>query len=372
MEITAQKIKRALREPSYLVEVGKRRLENFGLIQEDACELAQPPRALTVFLTSVCNLRCRMCPQYGEEGTSFVIPRTIPDKEILLRTAKELAPYGTRFSFMGGEPTLNPEWSDIIRQISDLGLPCEIITNGTSLHGNAKRFVDSGLDVLNLSCDGIGEVNDQIRGEGVFKKIEKGLDALIEYKKQVGRGRPIIQMLFTINQPNYRHLVEHAEWVASKEVDNLTFIHLRFHSEEIYLQQNEMMEHHLGVRNDGQAGFVFDPGLFDIEVLRDQIQQVKSRKWPFNLRFQPDHSMEEIEDYYNDPDYKRRNLYDCVVPWQTAAIDVYCNVMPCLDFNCGSLKEKSFLDIWNGEKYVEFRRFIRENGRTPLCHRCCV
>jgi len=372
MEITAAKIKRAIREPSYLAEVGKRRVENLNAFRERHTEIAAPPKSITLFLTSICNLRCRMCAQYGESGTSLGIPKEVPPTDVVLRAIEELAPYGTRFTLMGGEPTLNPDWFKIVQAIKSHGLSCEIITNGTMLSRNADRFVESGIDQVNLSCDGLGEANDQIRGKGVFAKIEEGLDRLIEARKDNGSEHPSITILHTINRPNYTQLVKFAEWAATKEVRAVIYQHLRFYSENDFRNNSEFMLEHFDQDTELQSGFVFEPGEFDTEVLFEQIRTLKSREWPFYLGFQPDHPLEELDDYYHDPNYKRRDVYDCSVPWEGAAIDPSCQVIPCMDYICGDLREESFMDIWNGERYRKFRATIREHGRTPICHRCCI
>ena len=102
MEITREKIVRAIRQPSFLVEVGKRRLENARAWRARRAGYADPPRQVTLFLTNGCNLRCAMCAQYGESGKSFEVEREFLPKDLIFRVIDELAPYGTNFTLMGG------------------------------------------------------------------------------------------------------------------------------------------------------------------------------------------------------------------------------------------------------------------------------
>jgi hypothetical protein len=37
----------------------------------------------------------------------------------------------------------------------------------------------------------------------------------------------------------------------------------------------------------------------------------------------------------------------------------------------GDLSKNSLEEIWNGERYVEMRRRLLENGIFPVCRRCC-
>ncbi|PYR76048.1 MAG: hypothetical protein DMF86_13635 [Acidobacteria bacterium] len=37
----------------------------------------------------------------------------------------------------------------------------------------------------------------------------------------------------------------------------------------------------------------------------------------------------------------------------------------------GALTTSSLEEIWNGEKYVDLRRRLLDNGLFPVCRRCC-
>lgn len=372
MQITREKLLRALREPAYLAEVGRRRVENARLWWRQRSEVAAPPRFVTLFLTNQCNLRCRMCAQYGESGKSFEVPRETLPAELIFRVVDELAPYGTSFTLMGGEPTLYHRWAEVARYIKSKNLSCDIITNGTLLRRDAEELVGSRIDLVNVSLDGLGEVNDQIRGRGTYEKIAGGLEVLLKARREGGGGHPRIVLFFIINTPNYGRLVEFAEWASRLGVDGITFFHLRFYNQQNYLDNAEFMQRHFGQSDACQEGFVYDPGYIETEVLSAQIREVKSRPWPLEVKFQPDHPLEELEAYYHDENYQRRALKNCPVPWTAASISPSSTVIPCLDLECGDLRRQSFMEIWNGERYRKFRRVFRQEGRLPVCHRCCV
>lgn len=366
------KMARALRDPSYCRAVLGRRVARVRDAWNKCREIAPPPGNVTLFLTNSCNLRCRMCAQYGESGTSRSIVKDAPPTELIFRTIEELAPYQTHFTLMGGEPTLNREWPSIARKIKSHRLYCDIITNGTLLEKDAETMLDCGLDQVNLSVDGVGPVNDEIRGKGVFDKIERGLNRLIDLKRERNSETPRINLFFTLNAPNHDRLVPFLEWASGKAIQAVTVFHLRFYHEQDYRDHNEFMKNHLGGGASLQSGFVFQPGPIDTGALCEQIETARSRQWPFHLAFQPDHPPDEIPDYYYRVGYRRRAITYCGVPWTCAAIDPSANVIPCIDYVCGNLKEKSFLKIWNGKKFRLFRKVFRKQGRAPLCHRCCV
>jgi hypothetical protein len=44
---------------------------------------------------------------------------------------------------------------------------------------------------------------------------------------------------------------------------------------------------------------------------------------------------------------------------------------PFIRVEVGDLNQSSLEEIWNGEKYVDMRKRLVENGIFPVCRRCC-
>lgn len=88
-------------------------------------------RAVEVNLSNVCNLRCPFCPQ--SQGWTTDSP-----KYMSVETAKEIANQLKSFNFHGylciagwGEPSLNPNFEEIINLFKDF--QPQVITNGKTL-----------------------------------------------------------------------------------------------------------------------------------------------------------------------------------------------------------------------------------------------
>lgn len=370
MEITRKRVLRVIQQPSCLITAGKRRMEEAHQRWRDYRAYAPPPRYITLFLTNRCNLRCRMCAQFGESGKSYELAHEQLPKDVVMRLVEELSPYGTHISLMGGEPSLYQGWLDIVHRIKAQGLTCDIITNGTLLKRDAEQIVKSGLDTVNVSLDGPEEIHDRIRGvPGTFAKVVGGLDYLLELRGD--QPTPRVVLFYTITRHNYSGLVEFAQWAKQRHLDGIIYFHLRFFEPGDYQENALMMQAFFGGRADCQEGFVFDPGHIDTDVLIDQIQTLRSTQWGFNVQVQPDYPLEELPAYYHVKNYRRNTLTNCAIPWTNASIAPNCRVTPCLELACGDLRENSFLEIWNGSKFRKFRRVIRKVKRFPVCHRCC-
>lgn len=138
------------------------------------------------------------------------------------------------------------------------------------------------------------------------------------------------------------------------------------------MENADYMREYLGQKVDCQQGFVFDPGNIDTDVLKSQVQEIRSRNWRINTLVLPDHSLQDYEDYYHSNPYRRQSDSSCNVPWKNAAIAPTGIVVPCMDYLCGNLEESTFTEIWNGKRFRKFRRCIYNQKRFPICHRCCV
>ncbi len=47
------------------------------------------------------------------------------------------------------------------------------------------------------------------------------------------------------------------------------------------------------------------------------------------------------------------------------------DVIPCLPLRVGNLRESSLRAVWNGAKFREFRRKLRDKKLFTACQTCC-
>jgi len=135
-------------------------------------------------LLARCNLRCVHCFMGGA-----------PERTERLSAAEafalldEFAAGGGRYvTLSGGEPLIYPEFADVARHVTRLGLYGTIITNGVKLREPQLALLDElGFNVA-ISLDGITpEVNERIRGRSslptmatIVRALEKlGADRVI-------------------------------------------------------------------------------------------------------------------------------------------------------------------------------------------------
>ncbi len=140
-------------------------------------------REFWVHLLDTCNLSCTHClvsshPQ-GDKGL---------DTRFYLRLIDEAFDLGARrFYFTGGEPFVRSDIFQLIRHITEeKQAELIILTNATLFEGerlNELKSLNRERLKFQVSLDGTcAEVNDPIRGRGVFQKASEGLIRLNQLK----------------------------------------------------------------------------------------------------------------------------------------------------------------------------------------------
>jgi radical SAM protein with 4Fe4S-binding SPASM domain len=367
---------KAFKQPIYALRVFLRRAgANFSYAFVDG--LSYPPESITLFLTHCCNLRCKMCGQWGEAGVTKKEGSQSLREELPLdqyqRLLDDLSIAGRpSITLFGGEPLLYPACLDLVRYIKSKKMHCLMITNGSLLAEVAELIVESGLDELNISLDGDALLHDRIRGlPGLFEKIMDGIKLVNKHKARLNRLKPLINLQCTINRDNYQHLEQMLSVADQARANSLTFHNLIF-LDRVALDNQRVFDQVLGASSKEWEGFAFEPGI-DPDVLWEKRAQILSGPHTFSVDFYPNFNLKELGEYYRDPCYQPSGQNcRCLSPWLVAYVFPDGQVRPCLNFgySFGNIKEEQFAVIWNNEKAKKFRKTLRSNKIFPACVRC--
>jgi len=334
------------------------------------------PEAITLFLTHRCNLRCKMCGQWGESGvTKKMLPGLIGEELSfgeLRDFIDDISAFKPNITLFGGEPLLYPHCLDLIRYIKNKNLHCLIITNGSLLNEFAKDLIDTRLDELNISLDGDKNLHDEIRGmPGLFEKITSGLKEVNRLKKEKGFRRPLINLQCTISQYNYKYLDKLIEVAKDIGADSLTYHNLIFLGKDL-IERQKVYDELLSCSSEDWKGFVFEPGI-NPDGLYAKIKDILRKGYPFSIDFYPNLSLKGLREYYTNSSYAPSEYpARCISPWIVAYIFPDGEVRPCLNFSYsyGNIRKDKFSLIWNSEKAVNFRKTLKEKRLFPVCARC--
>ncbi len=364
-----------LRQPLYGFKVFIRRLKGYSSYYFGEGK-AYFPEAVTLFLTHRCNLRCKMCGQWGESGVTKKMNKDFLKQELdfsqYKRLIDELAKFKPNITLFGGEPLLYRDSLELIKYIKARGMHCLMISNGALLTQYAKEIVDAGLDELNVSLDGKESLHDEIRGmPGLFNIITSGLKKVRELKKERKRKKPLVNLQCTITKYNYQHLEGLIEVAYEIGADSLTFHNLIFLGRDL-IEKQKVIDKELNFSSQDWEGFVFEPQI-NVDELYEKIREILSKKYPFSVDFYPNLSLRGLREYYNNPSYLPSEYKPrCLSPWIVAYIFPDGEIRPCLNFSYsfGNVKEVGFTQAWNSQKAVAFRKFLKEKRIFPVCVRC--
>ncbi|MGH3808361.1 MAG: radical SAM protein, partial [Pseudonocardiaceae bacterium] len=90
---------------------------------------------------------------------------------------------GSKLTILGGEPTLHPDYTDVIRFATELGYE-HVITTSNGLNPAIRKFRRMQPDdfaYIQISLDGgCADSHDQVRGKGTFDEALRNVAELAE------------------------------------------------------------------------------------------------------------------------------------------------------------------------------------------------
>lgn len=174
-----------------------------------------PPLHLTLFVTGLCNLRCRHCFHWKEVAASKQGP-SLENVQKLADSAARMGPL-LWVSFGGGEPFLRQDLPELAEAFGRHGLRhLAIPTNGlveATQHETVERILaacpTTFLSVA-VSIDGPPDVHDSIRDmQGAHARAVASLEA---YREQSERHKHFgVGLIVTLTSENQDSLAAHVE-----------------------------------------------------------------------------------------------------------------------------------------------------------------
>jgi MoaA/NifB/PqqE/SkfB family radical SAM enzyme len=338
-----------------------------------------PLTQISIKITNLCNLRCKMCAQWGEKGYNFAKPNTELKEVVPLETYRkmvdEVAHLRPLIYIWGGEPFLYPDLIPLASYMKEKKFIISLVTNGMKLKEYAEHIVDEGWEALMLSLDGTPEIHDEIRGaKGTFDTLAAGIDAVQSLKARKNKTLPYIMLLVTVSKDNARILDKIFDIGKQINTDCIIVYYSWFTTEEIGKAHTKILERKLGCTPQAWKGYLNSFKEIDVPALQDCVRRIRDTKYPFPFLFIPDLSIENIARYYQEPG----NFFGygkCITPWLITELMPNGDVAPCRDYPdyvVGNIRESGLLEIFNNERYRKFRLALKDSGGVfPICARCC-
>ncbi len=288
------------------------------------------PFTLSFEPTTACNLRCPECPS-GLRSFSRATGNLKSD--FFRRTIDEVYHDLLYLIFyFQGEPYINPDFLDMVAYARQKEIYTITSTNGHFLNSeNARRTVESGLDRLIISVDGVTqEVYEQYRIGGKLETVLEGARNVVKWKKSLNSATPHLIFQFLVVRPNEDQIPAIYELAQSIGVD------------EVKLKTAQIYD--------------YEQGNPLIPLNEKYARYAKQENGTYRL--------------------KNELLNHCWKLWHACVITWDGIVAPCcfdkdVAHPLGNLKEQSFDSIWQGEAYQSFRAsLLKGRDQIDICTNC--
>lgn len=373
-------IQKFILQPHYALQAFSRRFRSY-LAYLFLDGYSTYPETISLFLNYRCNLRCPMCGQWGDSGafkdfSAELLRQDLP-VELVRKIITEVKDFKPAITLFGGEPMMHKGWIEILKIIKEARLRCNIVTNGTLIQRYLEPILDLQLDEIIFSLDGPREIHDQMRGKkGTFDRAIQGYELLREKKKQKHLTRPAVNINCTIFELNYKRLPEVVQIAEHIGASSITFHHLLFMNKKMVEEHNKIFHRNFEHRCHEWYGFVRESlPKIDVKELIRQLRALQQRPNKVKINVYPNFTDEEIVEFYNQFEFTPKSYPNrCLSLWMAAYIFPNGDVRPyhSMDYTLGNVAEKSFKEIWNDERYLNYRRFVKKIRRFPVCSKGCT
>ncbi|ESU23154.1 Radical SAM domain protein [Flavobacterium enshiense DK69] len=335
------------------------------------------PEWIVLGINNTCNLHCKMC-DVGTQNLETTFAKNLTGTsplnmpiELFERIADQTQLYypNAKLGFAFTEPLAYPHIVKAVEYASQKGLYTAITTNALLLPNKAEALANAGLKELFISLDGLEATHNMIRGnEKSFQKAMEGIKKIFEYQNP-----PKVSIVSAVTEWNSDSLKEFVDYFKDLPLYEIGFMHTQFGEPSVAVNHNKIW---------GNTYPATESNLDEINLnnmnlpqLLDQIQKVKSEKYPFKVFFSPEiDTLEGLDTYYLKPEViigKR-----CEAVYTSIMLKSDGSAIPahgrCYNLNVGNIYNDSLKEIWTSTVFGKFRKDLRDSGGfLPACSRCC-
>jgi radical SAM protein with 4Fe4S-binding SPASM domain len=288
------------------------------------------PISISIEPTTSCNLRCPECPSGLR---SFTRPTGMLDQMLFSNVIDQLSSTLSYLTFyFQGEPYLHPSFLEMVKYASDKGIYTSTSTNAHYLKDEAARTtVLSGLDRLIISIDGTTqETYEAYRVGGTLGKVLEGTQNIVRWKRELKSLTPHVVFQFLVVRHNEHQIADVHRLAKEIGVDQVVLKTAQIYDYENGSRLIPQQEKYSRYRKT-------DSGSYTIK------NNLSSECW--------------------------RMWHSCVLTWDGKVVPC------CFDKDAthvlGDLQQQTFDEIWNGEKYQQFRAtLLRSREEIEICKNC--
>lgn len=297
------------------------------------------PVAVEIHPTAVCNHRCVHCSYKERNESRASLPREVMDR--LVESVVRMRIRAVYFSG-GGEPTLYPGLAGYIEKLTENGVECSVLTNGSCFAEAGLIPVANRLNYIAVSVPGVDqETFKAVTGTG---NLEKVLALPNQIKAVHGENSPIVGARIVLTNKNYRQVDAFLRTMRERNYDYALFKVVRDYEDN---GQGLSQEEESYLREEVRAHGDLD----------DRFTNIRS-----------------IFGYKTLPEFKNAcwiNRYGMLANVSTDG-KVYPNIVEIdrPEFCIGDLHRETLEEMWNGPRHKEVKKRSDERWIAGACRNC--
>lgn len=317
------------------------------------------PILIQVEPTDYCNLKCQMCQRQVFEKQGVKLNQKNMTLTQFKKIIDEVDPHNIEVTGYG-EPLLNKDFIKMLAYAKKKGKIVSVFCNFTLMDKKkAEEIVKSGVDIFRVSLDAAKPATYlKIRKLDIFNKVLKGIKILVDKKEALGSPHPFIRAAFVIQKDNIGEIDDFIRLCHSLGIDGVEFKLLDFTSFE----------------NSKEKFW----GNKESRKLKNTLNQAYKLCQKLNFDSNLKVLIKDALPYWQEQQKQGRT---CLLPWLAPYITVDGIVKPCCITSAtlekyvemGDLKKQTFAEIWNNQKFQNFRQAVKAKKREDLpkiCQNC--
>ena len=214
------------------------------------------PKFILFNLNGTCNTDCVYCRRFSPfidkeiKEKRDVYPLTI-NFDVVENVLKDAQNMGVeRILLVGeGEPTMNPHFKEVIKDIKDNNLTFNLSTNGSLINRYLDELTNGTCNTITISMSWATEKSFSKIRPGTTKKhikiIEENVKKLSDLKKKKKSEFPNMIILHAISSYNYFDIINMAKQAVRLGADTIWYqlTHLEdFSEKELYMNEKQMKQ----------------------------------------------------------------------------------------------------------------------------------
>ncbi len=343
------------------------------------------PEEIGLQLTNRCNLRCKHCYQWSEDGhhnnMDSCVQKMDLDFGIIEKIFSETKDVKSNLYIWGGEPLCYEHWDGFCDLLAEDPRWTVLCTNATGMEDNLESLLKiSGSLAVLVSLDGFEQENDFIRGRGTYKKVIRGIDTLLDCKAK-GAFRGEVSVNCVITDSMVGKLFDYLTYFEEKGVNTVYFCFPWYIPEDSCLKMDEFFEDKFNWlpgydknRKKSWHSYTYNLKHERIDLLKKDLDKINAKTWKIRVRYQPALEMDEVENFITGGAKTGQNRKSCLAASNRMNVNADGTVTVCKmfpEFTIGDLRELSVGDLWNSEQYKKARLII-DQGLMPICPKCIL